>query len=119
MSRTARCRWAVTLYALRLLWRANQDAVRCAGAGRGGWLARQGGWCAEGHCLEACLRRGACSHGVGAPAVCDAWPLPRKPLCPSLCRLRVYYLLNRPPGAESHTVLVTDIPGAGRVPLRA
>ncbi|KAI7841239.1 hypothetical protein COHA_005076 [Chlorella ohadii] len=54
--------WAVSLYALRLLWRANQDAVR----------------------------------------------------------LRVYYLLNRPPGAESHTVLLTDIPGIayGTVPHR-
>lgn len=35
-------------------------------------------------------------------------------------RLRTFYLLNQPPGAESHTVLVTDIPGVlfGTIPQR-
>lgn len=36
----------------------------------------------------------------------------RYPLFPCSHSLRIYYLLNRPPGAESHTVLLTDIPGA-------
>ncbi len=36
-------------------------------------------------------------------------------------RLRIYYLLNQPPGAESHTILCTDVPGVvwGTIPNRA
>jgi hypothetical protein len=36
-------------------------------------------------------------------------------------RLRIFYLLHQPPGAESHTVLVQDVPGVafGTIPQRA
>lgn len=36
-------------------------------------------------------------------------------------RLRIFYLLNQPPGAESHTILCQDVPGVawGTIPNRA
>jgi hypothetical protein len=34
--------------------------------------------------------------------------------CRTVLRLRIYHLLHAPPGAETHTVLVTDVPGIPR-----
>lgn len=42
------------------------------------------------------------------------------PLSPHPSRMRLWHLLHSPPGAESHTVLLTDIPGIhyGTLPHR-
>lgn len=87
--------WAVSLLALRLLYRFNQEAVRWVGGGL--------------HFHHSCQ------------AFPYLPPLPCTPTClPPSPRLRIAFLLNRPPGAESHTVLVTDIPGPayGTIPHR-
>jgi hypothetical protein len=60
------------------------------------------------------------AHGILTWAVTFVVFLQLWRYCKEALRLRMFYLLNTPPGAQSHTVLVTDIPAVkyGTIPDR-